>query len=404
MTQQPGLQIGPNMFAGLQQNPYPIYDMLRASGRVHHVPPGAWLVTRYDDCLALLRDDRMSSDPTSSELYRVMMPQLMREASPAAAMVPRLLLFMDPPDHTRLRGLVSAAFTRGAVEQLRPRIAELAEEMLAAAREAGGFDLVTDFAYPLPVTVIAELLGVPVADHDRFGAWARDLIALLGQDSSAEVADRADAAVLAFNEYFTALADERKRSPRDDLLTHMVETEVEGERLATEELLATCILLLLAGHETTANLISIGTLALLRHPDVLQRLRGDPSLVPTCVEELLRFDSPVQATARTTMEPIEIAGQEIEAGQRVMLLLGCANRDPDTFDRADELVPERRPNPHIGLGGGIHFCLGAPLARLEARVVFEALVGLDKLELACDEVSWRASFAIRGLESLPVAL
>lgn len=396
--------IGPGLFADAQADPYPLYDVLRANGRVHWFPPGIWLVTRYDDCLGLLRDERLSSDPTASELYQLMMPQMFRDSSPAAGMVPNLLLFMDPPDHTRLRRLVGAAFTRGAVEALRPRIGELASGILDRGREAGSLDVVADLAYPLPVTVIAELLGVPVSDQDRFGVWARDLIALLGQDASPEMAERADAAVLAFNEYFTDLAEERRTEPREDLLTHLVEAEVDGETLTNDELLATCILLLLAGHETTANLIGIGTLNLLRHPDVLARLRDDPSLITTAVEELLRFDSPVQATARTTLEPIEIADKQIEAGQRVMVMLACANRDPDVFDRPNELVVDRRPNPHIGLGGGIHFCLGAPLARLEARVVFEQLVALPRLELACDEVNWRPSFAIRGLEALPVAL
>lgn len=390
----------PEFFA----DPFPFYAMLREAGRVHSMPWGVWMVTRYDDCLALLRDERMSSDPTLSELYQTLMPQMFRADSPAARMVPNLMLLMDPPDHTRLRGIVAEAFTRGAVERLRPRISELTNEMLTRGRERGRIDLVTDLAYPLPVTVIAELLGVPVSDRERFGVWARDLITLLGQDPSPEVAGRADAAVVAFGEYFTELGTERRGEPRGDLLTALVEAEVEGDRLTTDELIATCILLLLAGHETTANLISIGTLHLLQHPDTLSRLREDLSLVRSAVEELLRYDSPVHATARTTLEPIEIGGTKIDAGQRVALLLASANRDPEAFERPDEIVVDRSPNQHVGFGGGIHFCLGAPLARIEARVVFEALVSLERLELLDTDVRWRPTFPIRGLESLEVAL
>jgi cytochrome P450 len=203
------------------------------------------------------------------------------------------------------------------------------------------------------------------------------------------------------NEYFTELAQDRRRTPRDDLLTAFVEVEDEGERLTHEELLATCLILLIAGHETTANLIGLGTLALLHDPDTLARLRDEPNLVNSAVDELLRYDSPVQATARTTLAPIEVAGTEIPAAERVLILLGAANRDPDRFDEPDKLVPERAPNPHFSFGGGIHFCLGAPLARLEARIAFAKLVQLP-LELVSDELEWRRTFPIRGLRSLRV--
>lgn len=399
--QTPALE---DLFAapGFLSDPYPAYTLFREVAPIHQMPWGVWMVTRYDDCLALFRDERMSSDPTLSELYQTLMPQLFREDAPAARMVPNLLLFMDPPDHTRMRGLVAEAFTRGAVERLRPRIEELTTELLGAARDRGEMDVVADLAYPLPVTVIAELLGVPLADRDVFGVWARDLITLIGADPEADTAERADTSVLAFGEYFTDLATQRRSDPRDDLLTALVEAEVAGDRLSTDELIATCILLLLAGHETTANLVSIGTLHLLRSPEAFARLRSEPSLARSAVDELLRYDSPVQATARTTLQRVEIAGVEVEAGQRVGLLLACANRDPRVFDRPDEIVVDRSPNPHVGFGGGIHFCLGAPLARLEARIVFEALTRLDRIELAGEDVRWRPSFPIRGLERLDV--
>ena len=401
----------------LAADPFPKYEELRRAGRLLWFPlvggraqrvvpegealPGIWTITRYDDCMALLRDDRVSSDPMKSELFQIVMKTMLGGESPATQLVRHLLLFMDPPDHTRLRALANAAFSRKAVEELRPRINDLVDELLDAG---GEIDLVSDFAYPLPVTVIAEMLGVPLADRDMFGAWSRELVDLFGtEDVSSESTQRGNDAIVAMNEYFTALADERRTRPRDDLLTAFVEVEDKGERLTHEELLATCLILLIAGHETTANLIGLGTLALLRDPGALSRVRDDPGLVPTLVDELLRYDSPVQATARTTLAPIEVAGTVIPEAQRVLVLLGSANRDPEKFDDPDRVIPERSPNPHLSFGGGIHFCLGAPLARLEARIAFAKLVQLP-LELVSEELEWRRTFPIRGLRSLRVAL
>jgi pimeloyl-[acyl-carrier protein] synthase len=398
-------------------DPYPAYAQLREGGRLlwfpmiggrarRHAPPdevmpGIWAVTHYDECMALLRDERMSSDPLKSQLFQLLMRTMLGEDSPAVDLVRHLLLFMDPPDHTRLRALSNAAFSRKAVEELRPRITELVDGLLDGR---GEIDLVEDFAYPLPVTVIAEMLGVPLSDRDMFSMWSRELVDLFGtEEVSTESTERGNKAIVAMNEYFTGLAEDRRRTPRDDLLTAFVEVEDEGERLTHEELLATCLILLIAGHETTANLIGLGTLALLHHPETLARLRDEPSLVNSAVDELLRYDSPVQATARTTLAPIEVAGTEIPAAERVLILLGAANRDPDRFDEPDKLVPERSPNPHFSFGGGIHFCLGAPLARLEARIAFAKLVQLP-LELVSDELEWRRTFPIRGPRSLRVRL
>ncbi|MGH2759679.1 MAG: cytochrome P450 [Actinomycetota bacterium] len=399
----------------LASDPYPKYAELRAGGRVLWFPmiggrarrgvppdevmPGIWAISHYEDCMAFLRDERVSSDPMKSQLFQVVMRTMLGEESPAVDLVRHLLLFMDPPDHTRLRTLANAAFSRKAVEELRPRITELVEELLDGRDE---IDLVADFAYPLPVTVIAELLGVPLADREMFRAWSRELVDLFGtEEVSTDSTERGNKAIVAMNEYFTALAEDRRHTPRDDLLTAFVEVEDEGERLTHEELLATCLILLIAGHETTANLIGLGTLALLRDPATLSRLRDEPRLVLGAVDELLRYDSPVQATARTTLAPIEVAGTEIPEAERVLVLLGAANRDPEQFAGPDRLVPERSPNPHLSFGGGIHFCLGAPLARLEARIAFAKLVQLP-LELVSDELEWRRTFPIRGLRSLRV--
>jgi cytochrome P450 len=401
----------------MASDPYPTYERLRAGGRVLWFPmiggrarrqippdevmPGVWAVTHYDECMALLRDERMSSDPMKSELFKVLTKTMLGEDTPAIGLIKHLLLFMDPPDHTRLRSLANAAFSRKAVEELRPRIATLVDELLDGR---GEIDLVEEFAYPLPVTVIAEMLGVPVADREVFGAWSRELVDLFGtEEVSTESTERGNKAIVAMNDYFTGLAEERRRSPRDDLLTAFVEVEDQGERLTHEELLATCLILLIAGHETTANLIGLGTLALLRDPATLARLREEPGLVSSAVDELLRYDSPVQATARTTLAPIAVAGTTIPEAERVLVLLGAANRDPDRFADPDRLIPERSPNPHFSFGGGIHFCLGAPLARLEARLAFAKLVTLP-LELVSDDLEWRRTFPIRGLRSLRVTL
>jgi hypothetical protein len=364
--------------------------------------PGVWMITHYEDCMSFLRDERVSSDPTLSELFKMLLNTMLGgESAPAIRLMRNLLLFMDPPDHTRLRSLANAAFSRKAVEELRPRISQLVDELLEGHDE---IDLVADFAYPLPVTVIAEMLGVPLSDREMFSEWSRNLVDLFGtEDISGETTERGNEAILTMNDYFTSLTAERRATPRDDLLTAFVEVEDEGERLTHEELLATCLILLIAGHETTANLIGLGTLALLRDPATLSRLRDDPALVSSAVDELLRYDSPVQATARTTLAPIEVAGTTIPESQRVLVLLGSANRDADRFEEPDRLIPDRSPNPHLSFGGGIHFCLGAPLARLEARIAFAKLVQLP-LELVSDELEWRRTFPIRGLRSLHVRL
>jgi cytochrome P450 len=414
MTQELDLEFN-TLSPEIAADPYPAYAQLREAGRLLWFPmiggrarrgipadevmPGIWAVTHYEDCMALLRNELVSSDPMKSQLFQIVMKTMLGGESPATELVRHLLLFMDPPDHTRLRSLANVAFSRRAVEELRPRISALVDELLDGRDE---IDLISDFAYPLPVTVIAEMLGVPLSDREMFSGWSRELVDLFGtEDVSTESTQRGNDAIVAMNEYFTELTEDRRRSPRDDLLTAFVEVEDQGERLTHEELLATCLILLIAGHETTANLIGLGTLALLRDRDTLSRLQKEPGLVSGAVDELLRYDSPVQATARTTLAPIEVAGTVIPEAERVLVLLGSANRDPEQFTDPHRLVPERSPNPHLSFGGGIHFCLGAPLARLETRIAFAKLVSLP-LELVSDELEWRRTFPIRGLRSLRV--
>lgn len=391
--------------ADFQSDPYADYDRLRSQGPVHWMPPGAYLIPRYPDCARLLRDTRLSADPTSSELYQAFVPAVFGEGSALDRVTRKLLLFMDPPDHERLRSLVSNAFARRAVEDVKPRIHAITDELLDAVSDRREMDIVRDLAYPLPVQVIAELLGVPMADRDRFSGWSKDLVGILSADAAiATDVEQGNESIAAFLDYFGELADERRRQPRNDLLTALVEAESQGSRLSEEELLATCVLLLVAGHETTANLIGNGVVALLRNPDAWSRLVREPTLIPKAVEELLRYDSPVQATARTTLEPIEIGGKTIPAGQRVVLLLGSANRDPSAFDEPDKLLLDRNSgHGHLSFGSGIHFCLGAPLARLETRVAFETMTKrMPELRLVCEDIEWKSTIPIRGPARVPV--
>jgi cytochrome P450 len=378
-------------------DPYPTYHRLRAEDPVHHSPLGFWVLTRYEDVVAVLRDPRFAKEAIAA----VVAARLGR--APAA---PLSMLDRDPPDHTRLRSLVSKAFTPRVVEALRPHIQKIVDSLLDRVAGANAMDLIEDFAYPLPVIVICEMLGVPFEDHERFKQWGLDIARgldsiLLPPDS--DVARRSDAARSALTAYFRELIAERRASPRADLLSGLIAAEEVGDRLREDELLATCILLLVAGHETTVNLIGNGTLALLRHRDQLRRLRKDPGLIASAVEELLRYDGPVQRTARVSGEDVAIAGRTIAKGELVMPFIGAADRDPAQFPDPDRLDIARTDNRHIAFGWGIHFCLGAPLARLEGQIALNTLVRrLPKLALATDKPEYRESLTLRGLSTLPV--
>ncbi len=391
-------------------DPYPTYADLRAKGRVLKSTLGFWMLPHYDDAMALIRHPHVSADPLKSELLGTLFRTLVggQDDGPGIRLMKNILLLMDPPDHTRMRALANTAFSRKAVEDWRPEIKRITDSLLDAVVDRGEADLMEEFAYPLPVTVIAELLGVPLDDRENFVTWGRQLIAMFSfsiEDFTPDRTELGNSAITSFNDFFEGLAAERRKSPRDDLLTALVEAETEGERLSHEELLATCLLLLIAGHETTANLIGNATVALRRNPDARARMRDDPSVVSSGIEELLRYDTPVQMTARTTLEPIEVAGVQIPANQRVASMLASSNRDASKFDRADELVLDRTSTPHVSFGGGIHFCLGAPLARLEARIAIpELLQRAPKLAFATDELEWRKTFPFRGLRSLPVTV
>ncbi len=392
-------------------DPFSLYADLRDRAPIHKNDLGFWVVSRHADCLAILRDKRASSDSLNVAVER--MPQGFRtpiaEEDPvAAAMLEmRPFLFRDPPDHTRLRGLVSKAFTPRVVESLRTRTQEVVDELLAAAMEADEVDLLEEFAYPLPVRIICDLLGVPLADQDRFKMWSGALARGLDPDFllTPEVIAARNESVLQFSQYFFELLAERRRNPGDDLLSRLVQAEDGGTVLSEPEMLSTCILLLVAGHETTVNLIAGGVLALLRHPDQCDRFRADPELTRSGVEEMLRYVSPVQLTGRALTEDCEFGGVEFASGDFVMLLLASANRDPEQFDQPERFDIARNPNNHLGFGFGIHHCLGAPLARMEAQVALVSLVRqAPKLVLAVDDVSYKTNIVLRGMESVPVVM
>ncbi|HLH28025.1 MAG TPA: cytochrome P450 [Acidimicrobiales bacterium] len=392
-------------------DPFPLYADLRARAPVHRNELGFWVVARHADCLTVLRDRRSSSDSLNVAAER--MPEGFRrlpegvDPMAEAMLEMRPFLFRDPPDHTRLRGLVSKAFTPRVVESLRDRTQAIVDELLDAALEAGEVDLVDAFAYPLPVRVICEMLGVPVADQDRFRDWSHALARGLDPDFllTDEVVAARETAVVQFAQYFFELLAERRRNPGDDLLSGLARAEDEGNMLSEGELLATCILLLVAGHETTVNLISGGTLALLEHPDQLEQLRADPSTARPGVEELLRYVSPVQLTGRAMLEDLELDEVTFEAGDFVMLLLASANHDPEAFEDPERLDLGRSPNNHLGFGFGIHHCLGAPLARMEAQVALTTLVRrAPRLALAAGAPTYKQNVVLRGLEVLPVRM
>jgi pimeloyl-[acyl-carrier protein] synthase len=380
-------------------DPYPTYHRLRAEDPVHQSPLGFWVLTRYEDVSAVLRDPRFIKEPLAALV-----------AARFGADVPRgmglSMLDRDPPDHTRLRALVSKAFTPRVVEGLRPRIREIVDGLIVRAQAVGAMDLIEEFAYPIPVNVICELMGVPVQDHERFKGWSLDIAR--GLDSiwlppDSEVPRRSAAARHAISGYFRELIAARRASPRGDLLSALIAAEEAGDKLSEEELVATCILILIAGHETTVNLIGNGVLALLRHPDELDRLRRTPALITSAVEELLRYDGPVQRTARVASDDATIGGRTIRTGDMVMPFIGAADRDPAQFPDPDRLDLSRGDNRHLAFGWGIHFCLGAPLARVEGQIAIDALVRrLPRLALVGDTPEYRQSLTLRGLKTLPV--
>lgn len=370
-------------------------------------PERGWLVTQYEDVLAILKDPGFIKDPrklaTPSPEGKQAETDARAEVMSALLAYRRDMLVTDPPDHTRLRGLVSKAFTPRMIEHLRPRIQQLADELLDAVQEQGQMDLIADFAFPLPITVISEMLGIPVGDHQQFRAWSQTLVTGVVEDEPAKVV----AAMEAFAQYIKALLAEKRVHPGMDLTSGLVQAEEHGDYLSETELVSTIFLLIVAGHETTVNLIGNGTLALLQHPEQLNLLRTHPELLHSAIEELLRYTAPVSMSSpRWASEDIVLHDQLIHKGEMVFVSLIGANTDPQHFADPDVLDLARLENHHVAFGKGIHFCLGAPLARLEGQIAIGTLLRrLPHLRLACDpeQLTWTQSPILRGLTSLPVA-
>lgn len=386
-------------------NPYPFYDMLRASAPLFYWEQwNMWFITEYDACVTLLKDNRIGH-----ELLSVMTREELGVGEPPANQIPLMemqsawMLFRDPPTHTRLRMLVHKAFTPRMIEQLRNRVQSATDRLLDAACAKGEMDIVADLAVPLPVTVIADMLGVPESDHNLFRGWSRDLAYTLELTDSAEVYDKAAVASVDFSGYLRDLAHERRKHPRQDLMSALVQAEDQGDKLTEQELISTCILLLLAGHETTTNLIGNGMLALLRNPDQLQKLKANPALGRSAVEELLRYDSPVQMTGRAALHDVEFNGQKLKRGVQVSFMLGAANHDTAYFDNPGQLDITRDPNPHLSFSNGIHYCLGAPLARMEGQIAIQTLLNrTSEITLLDENPTYRETWVLRGLNALPV--
>jgi pimeloyl-[acyl-carrier protein] synthase len=379
-------------------NPYPTYAKLRLHDPVHwNFLSRSWVISRYRDVDAILRDhNRFSSDARHRRRGRLFQTSAAYPRGPS-------ILFLDPPDHTRLRALVQQAFTPRALEALAPRIRQITAHLLDQIADPTAFEVMEALARPLPMIVMAELLGVPTRDRARFQTWSRQRVRVIEPTTTAREQQLATQAAHELDAYCIGLIEQRRVEPQDDLISALVAAEAAGDQLSQDELLVMLRLLLVAGNETTTNLIGNGLLALLRHSDQLQVLRSDPGLMAGAVEELLRYDAPVQVDGRTALAEVEIDGRHIRERQGIVLLIGSANRDPEVFDHPDRLEITRRGPSHLSFGRGIHHCLGAPLARLEARVVFETLLErFTEMRLLVADPPFRDNVVLRGLKDLPV--
>jgi pimeloyl-[acyl-carrier protein] synthase len=384
-------------------NPYPVFDRLRNDAPVWWSAKSKyWIVSRYAEARAILRDldyekgfHRFKQGPAIADLF----PQV-RAIKKAAS---SWMLQMDPPDHTRIRSLVNKAFTPKIVSEMHPDIESIANSLLDDVQKKGEMDVMQDFAFPLPVMVISDMLGVPRSDRDKFKHWSDGLVGALNPRREFIKVTRAGSAVEELNQYLMPLVEERRKNPKNDLISLLVQAEEEGNKLTREEVLSNCILLLVAGHETTVNLIGNSVLSLLHHPEQLDLLMKQPELTESAVEEVLRFESPVQTVRRVAGDDLELAGNKLKKEDFIMIFLGSANRDPEQFENADKFDITRKENKHLAFSEGIHYCLGASLARTEGRVAIQQLFNrLPNLKLASDKIEFKMPFALRGPRVLPV--
>lgn len=391
--------------SGSAENPFPAFAQLRAAGAVVSAPSPfnpnakAWLITRFEEAVQILKDKQFTVDgsilnpeQTARSPLRQGAGNVMRES----------MLSVDEPDHRRLRTLVSKAFTPKYIQSLRPGIQQIADELLDQVQKQGQMEMVEDYAFPLPINVISDMLGVPTGNRELIRDWSNSLTAAVTRQP-AKGKEKPEV----FTNYLLELIAEKRQHPQDDLISQLVQIEEAGDHLSESELLSMIALLIFAGHETTSNLIGIGTLMLLEHPEQMERLKQDPGLVPSAVEELLRYNGPVLMPGpRFATTDVELAGQQIRKGDTIMIMLGSANRDESQFTHPDELEIARSLNHHIAFGQGIHVCLGAPLARLEGDIAFTTLLHrMPNLHLAVprESISWHGNITLRGLKSLPLS-
>jgi pimeloyl-[acyl-carrier protein] synthase len=382
-------------------NPYPLYQRLRSEDPVHwdrflH----AWVVTRYPDVINVLHSFSADRTPTPEQLTAMGLAGL----NPIAKVMVKQMLFMDAPAHTRLRGLASVAFTPQRVRVLREHIQEIADDLLDRVQTRGRMDIIADFAAPMPAIVTAEMLGVPTEDHVDLKKWSADFAEMLGNfqhnpDRIPQVLESTNKLVT----YFQAAIGKMRERPREGLIHSFMMAEIDGDRLTEEEIIANCVVTMVGGQETTTNLIGNGLLTLLRNREQLEQLRGNPSLIPSAVEELLRYESPSQHTGRIARKDVQIGGKQIRKGQAVMAIMAAANRDPERFPNPDQLILDRSDNKHLAFGWSSHFCFGAPLARMEGQIAFETILRrLPNLAVVPGPLTWRDNSGLRGLTALPV--
>ena len=391
------------------QDPYPLFARLRAEEPVHWCEPmNMWLISRYDDVLAGLKDTKRLLSSRTGMYFDPLTPTNRELAKPMVDHIGFWMQNLNPPDHTRIRKLVNLVFTTRMLQKLVPRIDCIVEELLDKVCANDETDFYQSFCLPLPAMVVCEMLGIPDEDQDRYHETLERFFRFSG-GAGPRLNDAVVTSLEAMNEllaYFDVLVEKRRREPRDDLISAMAAAEADGDRLSRDELFALCVFLYLAGHETTVSLLSSGTKLLLQHPHQFDLLKADPDkLLEPAVEEFLRYDAPVTRAVRVPAEPISFNGHIVPEGQTVMLLLGSANRDPSVFEEPDRLDIKRWPNRHLGFGHGIHFCLGASLARLEANIAFKAIARrLPDMNLATDRVRWGKTGGIRSIEPLPVVV
>lgn len=390
----------------VRANPYPLYHMIQNEDPVHwDERMGFWVITRYEDALATLHDKRIAK-AIGLELVRNRLPESDREAAePVFRSFSKQMLYADPPYGARLRGLFNKAFTASVVEKIQPHIQEIADGLIDAVEDNGEMDLVHDYAYPLPLTVIAELLGLPTEDIVELKQWSDDVSSSFGiVRQTPVVMGKARQSLAEFTDYICALYDELEKNPKDDLLSGLIAAVEEGNRLDKEELVANVLNVLIGGHETTTKLISNGMLALMENREQLEDLRAKPELIHPAVEEILRYDSPVQIVWRVAGEDYEVGGKEIRAGQLINVMIGAASRDPSHYVEPDRFDIHRGEQHHLGFGFGSHFCVGSPLGRLDGQIAIATLLRrLPEMRLKDTELEWQEAPTFRGLVALPVA-